>query len=177
MSRTSFRDSSSDDIYQRFENEIKMWAELKNIHILPFYGIVTDLGQHIHMVIEIHFCGWFSILKLCSGFSMARKWKCSWVSVTDQCSPCHLFHILSIRYIKQHSDADRLLLVSLPPYWPIILQYLPGKQIYGAAQGLKYLHSENVIHGNGELSDSYIWLKYSAYHWSIVKCVRLYLIA
>jgi len=23
---------------------------LKNEHILPFYGIVTDLGQHIHMV-------------------------------------------------------------------------------------------------------------------------------
>ncbi len=43
--------------YQRFENEIKMWAELKNIHILPFYGIVTDLGQHIHMVIELHVCG------------------------------------------------------------------------------------------------------------------------
>ncbi|KAJ3517797.1 hypothetical protein NLJ89_g281 [Agrocybe chaxingu] len=35
---------------QRFENEIKLWANLKHNNILPFYGIVTDLGQHIHMV-------------------------------------------------------------------------------------------------------------------------------
>ncbi|KDR81397.1 hypothetical protein GALMADRAFT_89278 [Galerina marginata CBS 339.88] len=35
---------------KRFENEINMWADLKNDHILPFYGIITDLGQHIHMV-------------------------------------------------------------------------------------------------------------------------------
>ncbi|KAF8163093.1 TKL/TKL-ccin protein kinase [Crassisporium funariophilum] len=35
---------------KRFENEIKLWADLKNDQILPFYGIVTDLGQHIHMV-------------------------------------------------------------------------------------------------------------------------------
>lgn len=35
---------------QRFENEISMWAQLKHENILAFYGIVTDLGQHIHMV-------------------------------------------------------------------------------------------------------------------------------
>lgn len=35
---------------QRFENEINMWAVLKHKNILTFYGIVTDLGQHIHMV-------------------------------------------------------------------------------------------------------------------------------
>ncbi|KAF9496038.1 kinase-like protein [Pleurotus eryngii] len=35
---------------QRFEREINLWAELKHGHILPFYGIVTDLGNHIHMV-------------------------------------------------------------------------------------------------------------------------------
>jgi len=35
---------------QRFENEINLWSNLKNEHILPFYGIVTDLGHHIHMV-------------------------------------------------------------------------------------------------------------------------------
>jgi hypothetical protein len=35
---------------QRFENEINLWSDLKNEHILPFYGIVTNLGQHIHMV-------------------------------------------------------------------------------------------------------------------------------
>ena len=27
-----------------------MWAKLKHDHILAFYGVVTDLGQHIHMV-------------------------------------------------------------------------------------------------------------------------------
>ncbi|CAA7267978.1 unnamed protein product [Cyclocybe aegerita] len=35
---------------KRFENEINLWANLKHSNILPFYGIVTDLGQHIHMV-------------------------------------------------------------------------------------------------------------------------------
>ncbi|KAF5386909.1 hypothetical protein D9615_001738 [Tricholomella constricta] len=35
---------------KRFEHEINVWAELDNDHILPFYGIVTDQGQHIQMV-------------------------------------------------------------------------------------------------------------------------------
>ncbi|KIJ99573.1 hypothetical protein K443DRAFT_163937 [Laccaria amethystina LaAM-08-1] len=35
---------------KRFEDEISLWANLKNNHILPFYGVVTDLGQHMHMV-------------------------------------------------------------------------------------------------------------------------------
>ncbi len=40
---------------QRFENEINMWANLRHDHILPFYGIVTDLDQHIHLVRDILF--------------------------------------------------------------------------------------------------------------------------
>ncbi|TFK42824.1 TKL/TKL-ccin protein kinase [Crucibulum laeve] len=35
---------------KRFEHEITVWSNLKNDHILPFYGIVTDQGQHIHTV-------------------------------------------------------------------------------------------------------------------------------
>ncbi|KAL0947261.1 hypothetical protein HGRIS_013382 [Hohenbuehelia grisea] len=35
---------------QRFEHEIQVWSDLRSDHILPFYGIVTDLNQHIHMV-------------------------------------------------------------------------------------------------------------------------------
>lgn len=38
------------NILQRFEHEITVWADLRNDNVLPFYGIVTDLGQHIHMV-------------------------------------------------------------------------------------------------------------------------------
>ncbi|GLB35197.1 putative protein tyrosine kinase [Lyophyllum shimeji] len=35
---------------KRFEHEVKVWADLHNDHILPFYGIVTDQGQHLQMV-------------------------------------------------------------------------------------------------------------------------------
>ncbi|KAG6910902.1 hypothetical protein DXG01_006585 [Tephrocybe rancida] len=35
---------------KRFEHEIQIWAGLHDDHILPFYGIVTDQGQHIQMV-------------------------------------------------------------------------------------------------------------------------------
>ncbi|RXW13028.1 hypothetical protein EST38_g12827 [Candolleomyces aberdarensis] len=35
---------------QRFEHEIQMWSMLRNEHILPFYGIVTNLGRRVHMV-------------------------------------------------------------------------------------------------------------------------------
>lgn len=35
---------------KRFEREMHMWSSLHNEHILPFYGIVTNLGNLIHMV-------------------------------------------------------------------------------------------------------------------------------
>ncbi|KAF8892661.1 kinase-like domain-containing protein [Infundibulicybe gibba] len=35
---------------KRFVHEITVWSELKNDHILPFYGILTDQGPHIYMV-------------------------------------------------------------------------------------------------------------------------------
>jgi len=79
---------------KRFENEIKMWSELKNDHILAFYGIVTDQGQHIHMV---------------------SPWQ-------------ENGNVLE--YVKTHRDASRIHLIA------------------GAAQGLMYLHSCKIIHGN-----------------------------
>ncbi|KAF9459539.1 TKL/TKL-ccin protein kinase [Collybia nuda] len=79
---------------KRFEHEIHVWADLKNDHILPFYGIVTDQGQHIQMV---------------------SQWQ-DYGNVLD--------------YVKAVPSADRLHLMS------------------GAAKGLEYLHSRNVIHGN-----------------------------
>ncbi|RDB21515.1 Serine/threonine-protein kinase STY46 [Hypsizygus marmoreus] len=79
---------------KRFEHEINVWADLKNDHILPFYGIVTDQGQHIQMV---------------------SPWQDNG-NVLD--------------YVKKFPDANRIHLLS------------------GAAKGLEYLHSRNVIHGN-----------------------------
>ncbi|KAF9532397.1 kinase-like domain-containing protein [Crepidotus variabilis] len=76
---------------QRFENEINTWSSLKHDNILAFYGIVTDLGQHVHMV---------------------SPWQDNG------------------NVLGSHPDANRLQLVS------------------GAAQGLDYLHSKKIIHGN-----------------------------
>uniref|UniRef100_A0A8H7Y2H7 Protein kinase domain-containing protein n=1 Tax=Psilocybe cubensis TaxID=181762 RepID=A0A8H7Y2H7_PSICU len=80
---------------KRFENEINMWAGLKNDHILPFYGIVTDMGQHIHMV---------------------SPWQ-------------ENGNVLE--YVKTHGDSNTRI-----------------RLIRGAAQGLAYLHSRKIIHGN-----------------------------
>jgi len=79
---------------KRFEHEINVWAELKHPHILPFFGIVTDQGQHIQMV---------------------SPWQDNG-NVLD--------------YVKNTPEANRIHLLS------------------GAAKGLEYLHSCNVIHGN-----------------------------
>ncbi|KAK7060810.1 hypothetical protein VNI00_000543 [Paramarasmius palmivorus] len=34
----------------KFKQELNLWTTLDHDHILPFYGIVTDLGPNIHMV-------------------------------------------------------------------------------------------------------------------------------
>ncbi|KAG5735513.1 Protein kinase byr2 [Termitomyces sp. T112] len=79
---------------KRFEQEINIWASLQHKHILPFFGIVTDQGQHIQMV-----------------------------------SPWQEFGNV-LEYVKRVSNANRIHLLS------------------GAAKGLEYLHSRNIIHGN-----------------------------
>ncbi|KAF8906038.1 TKL/TKL-ccin protein kinase [Gymnopilus junonius] len=84
---------------KRFENEINMWANLNHDHILPFYGIVTDLGQHIHMV---------------------SPWQ-------------ENGNVLE--YVKAHANIDRIPLIR------------------GAAEGLAYLHSRKIIHGNSKPND------------------------
>ncbi|KAF6742353.1 TKL/TKL-ccin protein kinase [Ephemerocybe angulata] len=44
------QDASDPRATKRFEREMHMWSSLHNEHILPFYGIVTNLGNLIHMV-------------------------------------------------------------------------------------------------------------------------------
>ncbi|KAF4615074.1 hypothetical protein D9613_002860 [Agrocybe pediades] len=78
----------------RFEKEVRIWSELQNDHIPPFYGIVTDLGWHIYMV---------------------SPWQ-------------ENGNVLEYTKINGDSHCMRL--------------------IYGAAQGLEYLHFNGIIHGN-----------------------------
>lgn len=40
----------SDRAKARFVNEIRIWAGLRNRHIQPLYGIVTDMSQFLHTV-------------------------------------------------------------------------------------------------------------------------------
>ncbi|TEB36054.1 kinase-like protein [Coprinellus micaceus] len=48
----ALRNTKADDprAQARFVREVTMWAELSHEHILPFFGIVTGIGKHIHMV-------------------------------------------------------------------------------------------------------------------------------
>ncbi|TCD59782.1 hypothetical protein EIP91_011471 [Steccherinum ochraceum] len=83
-----------DKAQKKFEAEIKVWARLSHPNVLPFLGIVTDLGHFTHMVSP-------------------------WQENGNV-----------IEYIKTYERADRLHLLA------------------GAAEGLAYLHSQNVTHGN-----------------------------
>ncbi|KZT02532.1 kinase-like protein [Laetiporus sulphureus 93-53] len=78
----------------RFEEEARKWAKLKHPNVLPFYGIVTDLGPIIHS---------------------ATPW-CEHTNILD--------------YTKNNPDTDKTQL------------------LVDAAQGLRYLHQENIVHGN-----------------------------
>ncbi|EIN07639.1 kinase-like protein [Punctularia strigosozonata HHB-11173 SS5] len=41
---------ADDKAKRRFQREIEVWSRLKHRNIQPFYGLVTELGQHIHIV-------------------------------------------------------------------------------------------------------------------------------
>ncbi|KZT06170.1 kinase-like protein [Laetiporus sulphureus 93-53] len=84
----------SQEAIARYEEEARKWAKLKDPNVLPFYGIVTDLGPIIHM---------------------ATPW-------------CEYGNILEFTKNNPDYNKTRLLL--------------------GAAKGLRYLHHENIIHGN-----------------------------
>ena len=49
-------------------------------------------------------------------------------------------------YITNRPDADRLGLVGVPLFR--YMKRLPSHQLSGVAEGLNYLHSCNVIHGD-----------------------------
>ncbi|KAJ3545922.1 hypothetical protein NMY22_g2256 [Coprinellus aureogranulatus] len=48
----ALRNTKADDprSQERFRREVELWSRLKHDHILQFYGIVTNIGKHIHMV-------------------------------------------------------------------------------------------------------------------------------
>jgi hypothetical protein len=56
---------------QRFEHEINVWASLKHDHTLPFLGLVTDLGQQIHIASCRSFGSASGSLNILLGFALA----------------------------------------------------------------------------------------------------------
>ncbi|KAJ7582457.1 TKL/TKL-ccin protein kinase [Mycena floridula] len=90
---------------KRFEHELNVWAELKDDNILPFYGIVTTLGNHIHMV-----------------------------------SPWQEYGNV-LAYTKGHPESNKLNLIK------------------GAAKGLKFLHANQIIHGNVKCTNILVSVK------------------
>ena len=136
-------------VKQRFEEEISLWANLKNNHILPFYGIVTDLGQHMHMVHQYFLQKVYGLylFRCHPGKRMAMylsvycfNWY-SWVNWNS---------ILS--FVKSNPQANRIHLVLRNfVFLILIFSILNISQILGAAKGLEYLHSCKIVHGNGLL--------------------------
>ncbi len=57
-----------------FERELSVWAKLNHPRILPFLGIVTDVGPCISLV-SVHFIVDHIILSRWVGFPLAREWQ------------------------------------------------------------------------------------------------------
>ncbi|KAI0075454.1 kinase-like protein [Panus rudis PR-1116 ss-1] len=79
---------------KRFERELNLWSRLSHPNILSFLGIVTDIGNFLHMV---------------------SPWQ-------DEGNV--------LEYSNRHPNANKHHLIT------------------GAAQGLAYLHSQRILHGN-----------------------------
>lgn len=52
-------------------------------------------------------------------------------------------------YLKTHSNTNQLVLVCyFPPCAEVSTDYPPTDQLSGIADGLDYLHSRGIVHGN-----------------------------
>jgi hypothetical protein len=88
---------------QRLEHEITVWANLQHNHILPFYGIVTDQGQHILMVGIGTICFCFDFLNYST---RSLRGKIMEIFLSEFFIASHLFesshHILGSVMSEQH---------------------------------------------------------------------------
>ena len=66
---------------QAFERELSVWANLNHPRILPFLGIVTDIGPFISLV-SLNLIRDTTILNVWLGFFMARTWEYQEVRVS-----------------------------------------------------------------------------------------------
>ncbi|KAH8108187.1 kinase-like domain-containing protein [Cristinia sonorae] len=114
---------------KRFEREINVWSKLSHPHVLPFLGIVTNIGHFTHMVSPWQSNG--NILE--------------YVKFVD----------LDVQSLQQPLQLHQEVRTSRPVapgrayFSPCpVIHDLTEVQLAGAGEGLAYLHSQGVIHGN-----------------------------
>lgn len=118
-------------IPQRFEQQIKIWVQLAHPNILPFYGLCTQLTQNVSIVRRAA-----STLSHVSNTSV-------------QVSEWQEFGNVR-KFVEDNPYTDKIKLVCGSVLFTYeAAAYLDHLQMRGASDGLTYLHSHGIVHGNG----------------------------
>ena len=75
------------------------------------------------------------------------------------------------KYLNKNPQVDRLAIVSLGYFWRE-WYWLLNLQIIGAAHGLKYIHANNVVHGNPKGVEHFLVSCCSVMFWQYIPRIR-----